>query len=90
MTIKESKNLKQDKVPRTSEYYGDEGIIDPDFCLLESFNRVDDRLDLFFKNKSQARISAKNVEGGKELDVIEQRLENFIGKSYREIIEAEF
>ena len=89
MKIKESKNLKYEKLPK-GEFFEGYDVFDPRICVLERFNRVDDRLDLRFKNGSLAIIRAVNIEGGKEMDLIEEKIGDFIGKSYEEILNADF
>jgi len=89
MTIKESKNLIYDRFPLLRRYE-DHNTVDPSKCFLESFNPVDDRIELYFKNGREAAIRAKNVEGGRELDLIENRLPDFIDKSYEEILNTDF
>jgi alpha-mannosidase len=85
--IKESKNLKYDKLPWRGP---DEGFdkYEPENCILENFKRVDDKLNLFFKNGSQAIIRASNIEGGREIDLIEEKLPGFLGNNYEEILEG--
>ena len=89
MRIGESKNLKYDIMPWRGP---DEGYdkFNPANCLLERFSRDNDKLSLCFKNGSQAVIRGKNVEGGKEIDLIESRLDDFVEKNYEEIINADF
>ena len=89
MRIPESKNLKYDKLPWMGVGEGYEPLA-PRVCLLESFNRANDRLDLYFKNGSRAVIKAKNIEGGKEIDLIENKLNDFLEKSYEEILDTDF
>lgn len=92
MLIKENKNLKYDKIPKVigfPEDY-DKLELDPRVCILERFERINDRLGLYFKNSSQASIIAKNIEGGREMDLIEKRLESLTGKSYEEILDIDF
>lgn len=89
MKIKESKNLKYDKFPK-GEFFEGYDVFAPRICILEKFNRADDRLDLRFKNGSLAVIRAVNIGGGKEMDLIEEKINNFIGKSYEEILDADF
>lgn len=89
MTIKESKNLIYDRFPLLKRYEG-YNTVDPSKCFLESFNPVDDRIELYFKNGREAVIRAKNAEGGRELDLIENRLKDFIDKSYEEILDMDF
>jgi hypothetical protein len=87
--IEKNKNLKYDKLPWR---WSDEGHekFDPTNCYLESFNRVNDKINLFFKNGSRAVLRAVDVEGGREMDLIEKKLDEFLGKSYEEILTASF
>ena len=87
MIIKHSKNLKYDKIPGAL-LNGFERF-NPRLCFLDSFSRIDDKLTLFFKNKSQTTIRAIKNEGGREVDLIENQLIKFIGKSYEEILNIE-
>ncbi len=89
MKIKESKNIKYDKSPRMGDDEGYEKF-NPENCFLSSFNRVDDKLVLFFRNGSQAVIKAINIEGGREMDLIESKLSEFLGKPYEDILNAKF
>jgi len=45
---------------------------------------------LYFKNGSQTIIRARNIEGGREMDLIEGKLDKFLGKSYEEILSTDF
>jgi len=81
--------LKHNKTPR-AEFFEDYGVFDPRICILERFNRANDRLDLYFKNGSFAIVKAINIEGGKEVDLIEEKLNGFIGKSYEDILNTDF
>ena len=85
MKIKESKNIKYEHLPRIgpSEEYEK---IEPNECFLVSFERTDDKLVLYFKNRSQAVIKALNINGGREIDLIEEKLNGSIGKHYEEIL----
>ena len=89
MKIKESKNLIYDRFPLLKRYEGYDAA-EPGKCFLESFNPVDDRIELYFKNGREAVIRAKNAEGGRELDLIENRLKDFIDRSYEEILDMNF
>ena len=89
MKIKESKNLKYDKVPK-SEFFEGPTVLDPRICILEKFDRVNDRIDFYFKNGGRATIKGKNPEGGREMDLIEGKLEALLGKSYEEILDEDF
>ena len=90
MKIQESKNLQYDKIPWVMLSEGGYERLDPRICVLESFIRINDRLDLYFRNGSQVIIKAKNIEGGREMDLIENKLNNFLGKSYEEILNSDF
>ena len=64
--------------------------VEPAKCILESFNTHDDRLELNFKNGTIAFIEGRNPQGGLEIDRIEEKLPNFVGRSYEEILNANF
>jgi hypothetical protein len=87
--LEKNKNFKYDKLPWR---WFDEGHekFDPTDCYLKSFNRVDDKINLFFRNENRAVIRAVNAEGGREMDSIEEKLNEFVGKSYQEILTASF
>ena len=89
MKIQESKNLKYDKLPwiRSVEDYDK---LKPQDCFLKDFSQVDDKVILYFKNASQVVIKAINIEGGREIDLIETKLDEFLDKSYEEILDANF
>ena len=89
MKINESKNLKHDKMPWMES---DQGLdrFNPGDCCLEKFSRVDDKINLYFRNGSLAVIRAINIEGGREVDLIEDRLNESLGKTYEEILETRF
>ena len=89
MKIKESKNLKYDRLPWIGLIEGYEKF-DPEKCLLEKFDSVDDKLILYFKNGSQAIIKGINIDGGREVDLIENRLNESLGKTYEEILNVNF
>ena len=91
MKIKESKNLKYDKTAKVFSGSGDYDHFDfqPRVCVLESAERRDDILILYFKNKMGATIKAHNIEGGREIDSIEAKLTGLINHSYEEILEIE-
>ena len=91
MRIRESKNLKYDKTTKISTGEGDYDRLEfqPGVCVLESFERMDDTLLLHFKNKTYAHISAQNIEGGREIDLIVEKLPDFLKHSYEEILEAD-
>jgi len=86
--IKESKNLIYTKIP--PEYFEVVERAEPAKCILVSFTSEDDKLELNFKNGTHAFLKTKNPQGGLEIDKIEAKLGNFIGKSYEEILNADF
>ncbi|MFA5767262.1 MAG: hypothetical protein WC919_05040 [Candidatus Paceibacterota bacterium] len=92
MNIKNSNNLKYDRTSNifqeTDEY--EKGDMEPRVCILESFERKNGTLKLYFKNRTHAVIRAKNLEGSEEIDLVTQKLDNFIGRSYEEILEEDF
>ena len=89
MRISESRNLQNDKNPFMITDDGYDGF-DPGQCVLERFESTDDKINLYFKNGSQATIKGVNVEGGREIDLIEGKLEKFMGSTYEEILAANF
>ena len=91
MRIKDSPNLKHDKISRLLTNAEDYEPLDftPRVCVLESFKKIDDSLFLYFKNGTQASLKAKNSEGMKELDLIETKLSQMIRHSYEEILEID-
>jgi hypothetical protein len=64
--------------------------MEPSQCLLANFSLRGNILELRFINGSTAIIHSKNIEGDMELIQISQRLDGFLGKSYKEILEANF
>ena len=89
MVIKESKNLKYDKLPwlgPVEEY----DKFEPKDGLLKDFSRADDKLILYFKNGSQAVIRAINIAGGGEIDLIAARLTELLGRNYEDILNINF
>lgn len=89
MKIGDSKNLKYDKVPWI-ESIEDREKSDPSNCILISFSRTNDKLTLHFKNEGRAVIKSKNIEGGREINLIEEKINNFLEKSYEEILNTNF
>jgi len=91
MKIGESKNLKHDKIANISTGGDDYDNLEfqPRVCVLDSFERTDDILLLYFKNRTRAAIKAHNTEGSGEIDAIEKKLPNFIKHSYEEILNTE-
>ena len=91
MRIKESRNLKYDKIAKVilepDDY--DKFALQPRVCILDKFERLNDALVLHFKNGSRATIKARNVEGAKEIDLIQSKLEELINHSYEEILDTE-
>ncbi len=90
MKIRESKNLRYTKIPKMTTTNEEMNIFEPRHCILESFKRTDDTFALHFKNGTEAIIVARNIKGGDEIDLIEERLPNFIDKSYEEILNTDF
>jgi len=88
MKIIESKNLKYTKIP--FGYFEGLTQVAPEKCILEKYSSYNDRLELNFKNGASAFIAAKNPQGGLELDKIEEKVVDFIDKSYEEILNADF
>ncbi len=84
MKVKESQNLTYTKIPLW--HLEDFETAEPDRCILEGFSEQDDKIELRFKNGTQAVISAKTPQGGMEIDQIEEKLKSFIGRSYEEIL----
>ena len=89
MRIPESRNIHNDKTPWMMTDDGYEAF-DPAKCVLERFESADDKINLYFKNGSQAMIKGINVEGGREIDLIESKLASLIGSTYEEILAANF
>ena len=85
MKVKESKNLVCDRFPLIRRYEG-YNHVEPNKCLLERFDEIDDRIELDFKNGKEATIRAKNIQGEQELDLIADKLKDFIGMTYEEIL----
>jgi len=85
MKIKDSKNIKYEHLPQIGQSEEYEKI-EPNECFLASFERTDDKLILYFKNRSQAVIRALNITGGREIDLIEEKIKESIGKRYDEIL----
>ncbi|OGZ24662.1 MAG: hypothetical protein A2896_01875 [Candidatus Nealsonbacteria bacterium RIFCSPLOWO2_01_FULL_43_32] len=90
MKIKESKNLKYDKIPKMTDSFEEDNVFEPRFCMLVSFQMTTKGLELSFRNSSRAFIAARNSEGTVELETITQKMKNFIGQSYEEILNADF
>lgn len=86
MMIKGSKNLRYDKKCKLSDSFDEYNVYEPRICILESFVRLDDKLELKFRNGSAAVIIAKNIQGGREIDIINERLNEFIGRPYEDIL----
>jgi len=83
--LKESKNLTYQRLP-SIRGFGDADRIEPSKCLLESFDLIDDKVELHFKNGREALIAVKNPQGEKELDLIVEKLPRFLNKSYEDIL----
>lgn len=88
MKIKESKNLKYTKLP--FEYFEIRENAEPEKCILENFHGHNERIELNFRNGTVAFIEALNSQGGLETDRIETKLASFIGRSYQDILNADF
>ena len=88
MKIKESKNLTYQRLPSIRGYETSDRI-EPSKCLLESFDSIDDKIELHFKNGREAIISAKNLQGERELDLIAEKLPHFLDKSYEDILDID-
>jgi hypothetical protein len=84
--IRDSKNLKCDMHPRRPG--PSEGLdhVEPEFCILEGFSRMDDKIQLSFKNGCQTQIRAGNMDGGREIDVLGEKLGSWLGRSYEDIL----
>jgi hypothetical protein len=88
MKITESKNLKYDHYP--IEHSDGPEKMDPSKCILESFVVLAEKIDFHFQNGSTAFVSAKNVEGYAELEVLGKRMGEFLGKSYKDILDTNY
>jgi len=91
MKIRESKNLHYDKKP-IIEFDGTDRY-EPVHCILISFDvvyAVAHFLRLHFKNGTKAIIKAKNEDGNEEINIIHLQLNDFVGKSYEEIMNNNF
>ncbi len=58
--------------------------------MLCDFILSDNKIELRFVNGSSAFLRAKNVDGDIELALVGKRLGEFMGKSYKDILEADF
>lgn len=58
--------------------------------MLCDFILSDNKIELRFVNGSAAFLRAKNIEGDTELALVGKRLGEFMGKSYKDILEANF
>ncbi|PJA83898.1 MAG: hypothetical protein CO146_00315 [Candidatus Nealsonbacteria bacterium CG_4_9_14_3_um_filter_37_29] len=87
MKIRESKNLVYQHLPLARGEVTNR--IELSKCLLESFNLIDDSIELHFKNGREAAIRAKNLQGERELDLIVEKLEHFLDKSYEDILDMD-
>jgi hypothetical protein len=88
MKITESKNLKYDHYP--IEHSEGPEKMDPSKSILESFTISVDKIDLRFQNGSDAFIFTKSSEGYVELENLGKRISEFLGKSYKDILETDF
>jgi len=64
--------------------------MEPSQCMLSDFILSDNKIELRFVNGSTAFLHARNVEGDLEIANIGKKLDGFIGKSYKDILEANF
>ena len=62
----------------------------PSKSILQKFEYYENKIILHFKNSYIAEIKAKNLDGERELYKIAQRLPEFVGKSYEEILNFNF
>ena len=88
MKITESKNLKHDNWPLL-HFEGPEKM-EPNQCILSDFVLSENKIELRFANGSTAFLHSRNVEGDMELALVGKKLGEFTGKSYKEILEANF
>lgn len=88
MVIKESKNLTYQKFPLIPDGSGTYSA--PSKSILDRFEHLDSNLVLYFRNGFIAKIQAKNLDGERELGLAAKNLNNFIGKSYEEILSFNF
>jgi len=86
--IRESKNLIYQRLPSIRGFETADRI-EPSKCLLESFDLIDDKIELHFKNGREAVISAKNIQGERELDLIAEKLGHSLDKSYEDILDMD-
>ncbi|MFH1509784.1 MAG: hypothetical protein ABID67_01365 [Candidatus Nealsonbacteria bacterium] len=89
MRIKESKNLTFDKFPFMVGHPEGFDHLDSETCVLQRSERIDDKIIFYFKNGTQASIKAINIEGGREIDLIERKIIDLIEKNYQEILNTE-
>lgn len=64
--------------------------MEPNQCRLSDYALSDNKIELRFINGSTAFLHSRNVEGDIELTLIGKKLSEFMGKSYRDILEANF
>lgn len=88
MKIKESKNLNYTKCP--PNHFESPEWVELKKCILDYFHTVDDVIELYFKNGRTAVIEAKNAQGSLEMSRIKERLDDFVNKSYEDILNADF
>jgi len=84
MKIKESRNLKYTKIP--FDYFEPWEKVEPEKCILEEFQALNDKIELIFKNGTHAFVEGRTPQGGLEIDRIEEILEKLIGRTYEEIL----
>ena len=94
MKITNNKNLTYTKIPGGSFDQKAYFEMDTEKMFLTSFKRSNKQtLVLNLKteiNDKSAYIRAKNIDGEKDLDLLENRLKDFINKSYNEILYTDY
>jgi hypothetical protein len=87
MKITESKNLKHDIYPIDHSEGAERE--DPDKSILESFIVSLSKIEMRFLNGGVAFLEAKNQDGYQEMEIISKKLNEMVGKSYKEILETD-
>lgn len=59
-------------------------------CILSDFIFSENKIELHFVNGSSAFLRSKNIEGDMALLLVARKLGEFTGKSYKDILEADF
>ena len=73
-----------------TDSFEEDNIFEPKYCMLVNFQMTIKGLELNFRNSSRAYIAQRTSTGTAELEIIAQKIKNFVGKSYEEILNAEF